>query len=449
MRVHHPTIATVFITVGLSLAGSPRATSDFVCGAVNIVAAENGGRVLSASSEPRERGKIRPEWRKENLIDGLHVQGDIVPTNSHGWATQTAPSPRSPAWVVFAFADERPRLLGSVRLDPVTSDPQVIGRWVKNFRIEVSVTTPEGPWEMVESHELLNIPRPQDFKFRTPTLAKYVRLVITSNHGSNFWVSLGEFEVYEALLSTDELTRIIDSLERELGNLKRFAAGSGASQSSPEPPLPDLGASLIAAANGGQVVAVSSERLAEGPTATGSPGPREEWRATNLIDGLIFDAEEPPPHRSFGWSSEIPPRPNKPEFVIFQVSGDTPVLVDAALVDPRTCDPWTIGRGAKEIEIATSIVSQEGPWHTVGRWELPQEPAVRVLHFPPSEARFVRLLVISNHGSDRYVGLGEFGVYRLSKDVNILEGIALEFENIITNLKLYYQGALAKTIPPE
>jgi len=412
-------------------------------GAVNIVSAEAGGRVVAASSEVRERTKIAREWRKENLIDGKFVEGPIVPADSYGWATETPPTPRAPHWAVFAFAQDKPHLMGAVRLDPRTNDPEVIGRWVKNFRIEVSVTTPEGPWETVGVFEVIDVPQKQTFTFPVPVLAKYVRLVITSNQGSNARVSLGEFEVYEALVGDDALTRIIADLEASLDRLRDFAVGHVPATASVESAIPPYDQSLLSQARGGTVTAVSSEALGDAPPDPGTqPQVLQQWRATNLIDGLVATPDAEPGHTSFGWSSNAAPAANEPQWVIFRLPGDTPTVIDSAVVDTRTRDPWGMMRGAREIEIATSIDKPDGPWKSLGRWELALEPGPRLLRFPSAEALWVRLTVLSNHGSDRYVQLGEFGVYRLSPDVDPLGSLALEFENLLTNLKRYREGAL-------
>ncbi len=405
-------------------------------GVVSIVAAENGGRVVSASSEPHERGHAKPEWRKENLIDGKRVEDGIVPAASYGWATDRPPTSRDPAWVVFAFVQDKPRLIGGVQLDPRTHDPQIIGRWVRNFAIEVSVTTPEGPWQRVESFELINVPRVQGFPFSAPVRAKYVRLVITSNHGSDSRVSLGEFEVFEALVGDDELTQVITGLEQELERLERYAMGRAGQQAELTSEVPPYDRSLIAAANGGRVVKCSSEALGEDEKPLG------QWRAANLIDGLIATADREPEHNSFGWSSNAAPSPDHPELVVFEVPGPTTRVIDAAVVDPTTRDPWGMMRGAREIEIAVSTQDPDGPWEALGRWQLPLEPSPQLFHFPPTEAKYVRLMVFSNYDSDRYVELGEFGVFRLSEKVDPLRGISLGLRNCVIDLKKYREGAL-------
>lgn len=421
----------------LTVSGEPAA--EVTSGVVSIVAAENGGRVVAASSEDRERGQVKPEWRKENLIDGKRVEGDIVPADSYGWATDRPPTSKDPAWVVFAFAQDKPRLIGAVALDPRTHDPQIIGRWVRNFAIEVSVTGPDGPWQRVESFELINVPRAQRFPFSAPVRAKYVRLLITSNQGSDSRVSLGEFEVFEALVGDDELTRVVTGLEEQLGRLQRYAMGRAGQEVELTSETPPYGESLIAAANGGRIVEYSSQALGE------DGKPLQQWRAANLIDGLVAAADREPEHESFGWSSNAAPAADRPELIVFEVPGPTARVIDAALVDPATRDPWGMMRGAREIEIAVSTLDADGPWKALGHWELPLQPSPQLFHFPPAEAKYVRLMVLSNYGSDRYVELGEFGVFRLSEKADPLRGISLRLENCVTDLKKYREGALELT----
>ena len=407
-------------------------------GAVDIVAAANGGRVVAASSELRDRrGGVEPRWRKENLIDGKRVEGDLIPADSYGWATDGAPGPRDPAWVVFAFAGDKLRNIGAVRLDPRTEDPQAIGRWVRGFAIEVSVTTPEGPWQRVDSFELINLARPQEFAFSSPVPAKYVRLLVTTNQGSNSSVSLGEFEVLEALTGDDEVTEVISGMEAQLSKLRHYASVHGTGTTVPlTDGLPPYKVSLIAAANGGHVLRESSEASDE------KNQPLPQWRATNLIDARVAKPDEAPGDGSFGWSSNNAPSETKPEWVIFEIPVDPGALIDTALVDPTARDPWSIGRGAKDIEIAVATGGPDGPWMLVGRWQLPREPKPQLLHFAPTEAKYVRLSVLSNFGSNRYTELGEFGVYRLYPDQNVLDGICSRIENALTELKKYREGAL-------
>jgi hypothetical protein len=94
------------------------------------------------------------------------------------------------------------------------------------------------------------------------------------------------------------------------------------------------------------------------------------------------------------------------------------------------------------MELLVATESQEGPWRTLGTWQFPVEPQRHILEFAPVEARFVKLRLISNFGSDRCVELGEFGVYRLAEETGVLEGIAHRLEASARELKRYREGEL-------
>jgi hypothetical protein len=237
---------------------------------------------------------------------------------------------------------------------------------------------------------------------------------------------------------------VITDLEASLDHLKRFAVGHVPAATGSASEIPPYDQSLLSQAKGGQIAARSSEAVSDPTPESGNqPQVLEQWKAANLIDGLIATPDVGPGHTSFGWSSNAAPTADTPQWVAFQLPGDAPTVIDSAVVDTRTRDPWGMMRGAREIEISTSIeAKEEGPWKSLGRWELPLEPEPHLLRFPSAEARWVRLTVLSNHGSDRYVQLGEFGVHRLWPDVDPLGGLTLEFENLLTNLKRYKEGAL-------
>ncbi len=439
-------VCTIALLVGvascLTMVTAP--ADDVIYGAVNIVAREQGGQVIKASSEIREsrKGPVSAEWRKENLIDGKRVEGEIVPANSYGWATTTAPAVREPAWVVFGFAGNRQRLIGAVRIDPRTNDPRVIGRWVKNFTVEVSVIGAEGPWQRVSNFECINVARPQRFVLPAPTPAKYVRLLINSNHGSNARVGFGEFEVFEALVGDDELTKAIEGMESELARLRRFAAARAGAEAGNIGP-PNIEDSLIAAKNGGSVIYTSSVALDEDDKEL------EQWGSQNLIDGLIATSADDPDHNSLGWSSNRKPTEDAPEMIAFAIPGEYGAVIDSAIIDTNTRDPWGMMRGAKHVELEVSTSEVDGPWTSLGVWTLPMEPARHWLQFAPMEARYVRVKVWSNFGSDRYVEFGEFGVFRHSVDVSVIGGIADRIDRSLVELKRYREGVLTETGPGE
>lgn len=196
-----------------------------VAGSTNIAAAANGGRIVAVSSQAKdENGQIYPQWQVSNVIDGLYVVGSHTPPNSYGWSSDAPPSVERPQWLIIAFGPEgkeRTHLISRVVVDPTTDDPPVIGRWVKNMEILVSVTDKNGPYKSVGKFLVVNKPMRQTFDF-APVECRFLKIIITENHGSDRCVELGEIEVYEALVGDEQLDQLIIRLENILLELKRY-----------------------------------------------------------------------------------------------------------------------------------------------------------------------------------------------------------------------------------
>lgn len=192
----------------------------FAAGATNIALVANGGHIVGFSSqELDEHGQPVTQWQANNLIDGKRIIGSAVPADSYGWSSNRPPTLDKPEWFILAFKDERTRLISRVRLDPVTEDAS--WRWVKNFSILVSNTTVDGPWVEIKTGLLLDRPIIQTFDF-PPVECRYMKVLVTSNWGSDRSVSLGEIEVYEAIAGSDTLDQLILQLENLLQDLKRY-----------------------------------------------------------------------------------------------------------------------------------------------------------------------------------------------------------------------------------
>ena len=215
--------ATVIILLlGGGLILPLEAAEPISAGATNIAAAENRGRIVAFSSQALdENGKVMPEWQVTNLIDGKHVVGNYTPPDSYGWSSQNLPSEESPEWVVIGFAEDRTRLLRRIVIDPTTDDPPFIGRWIRWFKLQVSTTTPDGPYKTVGSFLVDNRPIQQSFDF-LPVEARYVRLLISSNQGSDKCVGMGEVEIYEAIVADSVIDDLIVRLENLLNELKHY-----------------------------------------------------------------------------------------------------------------------------------------------------------------------------------------------------------------------------------
>lgn len=219
----------VGILAGLAawLALTPALAAPTVAGTTNIAAAANGGRIVAFSSELLDENKQPvPKWQVTNLIDGKYVVGSFTPADSYGWASMGVPSEERPEWIIIGFTDkntgqEVTRLISRVVIDPTTDDPPFIGRWVQGITLQVSSTTKEGPWMTVGRFLVVNRPVKQTFDF-PPVEARYLRVLITSNHGSDRCVEMGEIEVYEAIVPAEQLDELIIRLENVLNDLKRF-----------------------------------------------------------------------------------------------------------------------------------------------------------------------------------------------------------------------------------
>ncbi len=200
----------------------PAYSAPTVAGATNLTLADNGGKIVAFSSQMLdENNQPVAQWSVMNLIDGMHVTETFTPAGSLGWRSRAVPTPSAPEWVVFAFKDERTRLISRVVIDPTTDDPEFLGRWAKDFRISVSSTLPNGPYRTVGNYLLMRKGIQQTFDF-PPVEAKYIKVEITGNWGSDFCVELGEVEVYEAIVGDDVLDQLINRMESLLLDLKRY-----------------------------------------------------------------------------------------------------------------------------------------------------------------------------------------------------------------------------------
>lgn len=191
-----------------------------VAGTTNLVAADNGGRIANFSSQAvDENGQPLSVWSVTNLIDGKHVVGSHTPADSYGWRTRGVPSPEAPEWVIFELPETR--LISRVVIDPTTDDPEFLGRWVRNFRVSVSTESADGPFKPVGSYVVVRRAIQQSFDF-PPVEARWIKLDVTANWGSDLTVEMGEFEVYEAIVGGDELDQLIQQLSNLLDDLKRY-----------------------------------------------------------------------------------------------------------------------------------------------------------------------------------------------------------------------------------
>lgn len=267
------------LAVAAGLSAAAMAQPKVVSGAVDIVSAAQGGRIVAVSSEARDQNNVViPQWAAHNLIDGKYVVGNFVPPDSYGWSSNRAPTADQPEWIVFAFKGDETRLINRIVIDPTTDDPPYIGRWVRDVELQVSTTTPDGPFKSVGRFVVVNKPIKQTFEF-PPVEARYVRLMVLSNHGSDKCVEMGEFEVFEAIATGDELDQLIIRLQDLLQDLKRYRDGvlyqqqRQAEETVTQPAKPPAGATPAAAAPGAGARKAAGGGTSPAPTPAQAPKP--------------------------------------------------------------------------------------------------------------------------------------------------------------------------------
>ena len=152
---------------------------------LNVLAAENGGRVVFCSSQYNQT-----TWGAENLIDGQLGSG-------HGYANQHS----KPVEIVFALPAAE--TLTQLCFNPYTVESS--DRWAKNVAVAVSTEGPKQGFAPVGEFTLHNhmgqakkIP-PADQCFDIAAVqAQYIKLRLLSNHGGGGYLELGEFKAYSA-----------------------------------------------------------------------------------------------------------------------------------------------------------------------------------------------------------------------------------------------------------
>ncbi len=190
----------------------------------------------------------------------------------------------------------------------------------------------------------------------------------------------------------------------------------------------DLPTNLAASAAGGTVVAVSSQVKHE----DGRLDP--QWQVTNAFDGIRL-LEGQAPEASLGWASNVAPRPGQPEWVVVAFGPEAPVTrIGCLRIDPATPSPPNLGRWVRTVELQVSSGGENGPYHSVGRFLVLNEPGLQRFDFPPVACRYVRLLLLENHGSDRCVELGEIELHPATGQAGTVEDIARKLQDVLARL---------------
>lgn len=187
---------------------------------------------------------------------------------------------------------------------------------------------------------------------------------------------------------------------------------------------------IAAAANGGHIVAHSSQVLNE------NGNPIKQWAIDNLIDGKHVRGTDRP-RDSYGWSAANAPSPESPEWFILAFKEERTRLVTRVTLDPATEDPALLGRWAKDFKIYVSNTTTDGPWAMVKSGRLLNKPIKQSFDFPPVECRYMKIEITSNWMSDQYVELGEVEVYEAVATGDTLDQLIHRLESLLQDLKRY------------
>jgi len=200
---------------------------------------------------------------------------------------------------------------------------------------------------------------------------------------------------------------------------------------------------LLLSANGGRIISYSREVLDQ------NRQPVPQWQVTNLIDGQYVTGSYRP-ENSHGWSSNLAPKQTAPEWIVFAFPNEQTRLISRLVLDPTTIDPPLIGRAAKDFELYASATTKDGPWALVKRGQLLNKPLKQTFDFLPVEARYLRLMITSNWGSDRFVELGEVECYEAIAGDGSLDQLIIRMESLLQDLKRYRDSVkLNQPIYPE
>ena len=178
---------------------------------------------------------------------------------------------------------------------------------------------------------------------------------------------------------------------------------------------------IAAAQNGGRVLA---------STSTFDDDPL--YKADNLIDGQVFNAQRPGSSR--GWASNSYD-PISMDAVTFGFTGNRVVKLGRIVLNATTDLPPE--RWAKDVEVQVSTEGAEGPYQVAAQLTMRQQGGPQSFDILPVDARFVRLQFRSNYGSDRAVALGEVEIYEAIDTDEPMGGVINRLEKAVAQLNAY------------
>jgi hypothetical protein len=141
----------------------------------NVLSTVLGAKVVSATTDD-------PEFPARRLID------EFVGVAYSGWRTDGAVFPQE-----VVFDPSQPVRIEKVNVQQQVGEPPETG--VRDFEVQVSMDSPDGPWQTVGRFTASQAQDVQRFLLSQPATARYVRLRVLSNYGGPY-ASLGEFDAY-------------------------------------------------------------------------------------------------------------------------------------------------------------------------------------------------------------------------------------------------------------
>jgi len=124
------------------------------------------------------------------------------------------------------------------------------------------------------------------------------------------------------------------------------------------------------------------------------------WAAARLIDS----------RSTTGWCSRTVVYPHD---IVVSFFAKQPALVGAVVINPGTSEGKEMW--VKDVEIWTSMQSPTEGFSKVAEATLRNERVEQLTTFPAVEARYVKLRILSNYGSDKFIECGTFKVIQAKR----------------------------------
>ncbi len=313
----------------------------------NIAFTALGGKVERWSSE-----KDKGYWAAKNLIDGKpiysHWNSGMAICHSCGWASIYTKIPQE---LVFSFNKNRSAQIQAVVIDTTTDWSSRYPEYgVKYAEVWVSQESPERGFKKVAGARLSIKPGRYLIRLPDTTVARYVKIIILSNHGGSLFQA-GEID-------------IIEKAEHEVSILRDYPINLA---------LPSMG--------GAPVRWTSQRSVYSG--------------VSDLIDNTV---------KTEGWEARY--NSKLPQDFVFAFDDDQEVLLGSIVINPKTTFHSNASKTwPKRIQVSISETSPFDGFKDVGEFTVAQKPVPQTFNIG-KYARFVRLRILETHGIERAT-LGE------------------------------------------